>query len=243
MLSTPRFTKPSASQFKDAVQCSVCAVRDLCLPGDLSDLDFSRLGAMIHTSRKVAKGEALYRAGDEFLNIYAIKTGAFKTVLTMADGREQVTGFQIAGEALGLEGLHTGRHTFDAIALEPSVLCVLPFSQLEQLCNESAPMRRHVYRLMSGEIVRESRLAIMLGSMRAEERVSAFLLTLARRLRARRYPDTEFKLRMSRKELGSYLGIKLETVSRVLSKFQREKLIQVRGKMIRILDAAGLQRV
>lgn len=218
-------------------------MRGLCLPEDLAESDFSRMDALVRAFRKVARGEALYRAGDAFRNLYAIKAGEFKTVLSMADGREQVTGFHVAGEALGMEGVHDGRHVVDAIALESSVLCVLPFAQMEQLCSESAPMRRHVYRLMSGEIVRESRLAVMLGSMRAEERVSAFLLNLARRQLARRHSDNELRLRMSRKDLGSYLGITLETVSRVLSKFQRERLIQVSGKMIRILDAAGLRRV
>jgi len=227
----------------EAVLCSNCAMRDVCMPGELTSADFERVDDLICGARKVARGETLYRAGDEFQSIYAIKAGAFKTVVTLRDGREQITGFQIAGEPLGMEGIHEGRHASDAVALEDSVLCIIPFRRLEHLCNDIPVMQRHVHRLMSGEIVRKSQLMTMLGSMRAEERVSAFLLNLSQRLRARRYADTEFKLRMSRSEIGSYLGMKLETVSRMLSRFQEEKLIDVRGKLIRILDAEGLQRI
>lgn len=240
--STPACTAPSSVP-ADSVACSNCALRDVCMPNDLTAADFERLDALVCRTRKISRGETLHRRGDVFRNLYAIKAGAFKTVLTLRDGREQITGFHIAGEPLGLEGIHGGEHTSDAIALEDGMLCIIPFGRLERLCGEMRIMQRHLHQLMSGEIVRTSQLMALLGSMRAEERVSAFLLNLSQRLRALHHAHTEFKLRMSREEIGSYLGMKLETVSRMLSRFQDDKLIEVRGKSIRILDAEGLQRV
>ena len=227
----------------DAVACSNCALRDVCMPTDLTPADFERLDALVCRSRKINRGETLHRRGDAFRNLYAIKAGAFKTVLSLRDGREQITGFHIAGEPLGLDGIHASEHTADAIALEDGMLCIIPFGRLERLCGEMRAMQRHLHRLMSGEIVRSSQLMALLGSMRAEERVSAFLLNLSERLRALHHAHLEFKLRMSREEIGSYLGMTLETVSRTLSRFQDDKLIEVRGKLIRILDADRLQRV
>ncbi|GAA4343698.1 helix-turn-helix domain-containing protein [Pigmentiphaga soli] len=226
-----------------SVNCSSCAMRNVCMPCGMSEEDFARLDELILTSRKVRRGEVLYRTGDPFQSIYAIKAGSFKTVVTLRDGREQITGFHIVGEPLGMDGICNEQHTCDAIALEDSVLCIIPFRVLESLCRELRPMQRHVHRLMSGEIIRESGLMMLLGSMCAEERVSAFLLNISQRLQARRFSGTEFNLRMTREEMGSFLGLKLETVSRMLSKFQKEKLIDVQGKLIRILDADGLRRV
>jgi CRP/FNR family transcriptional regulator len=239
---TPADSPPAAAP-SSAVLCSNCAMRDVCMPGELTRADFDRLDALICSSRKVARGETLHRAGDRFQNLYSIKAGAFKTVTTLRNGREQITGFQITGEPLGMEGIHDGCYTCDAVALEDSVLCIIPFAELEALCSDIPVMQRHLHKLMSGEIVRKSQLMALLGSMRAEERVSAFLLNLSQRLRARRYSDREFRLRMSREEIGSYLGMTLETVSRMLSRFQDENLIAVRGKQIRILDTDGLQRI
>jgi CRP/FNR family transcriptional regulator len=234
---------PAPASRNSAVPCSDCAMRDVCMPGELTRADFDRLDALICSSRKVVRGETLHRAGDRFQNIYAIKAGAFKTVTTLRNGREQITGFQITGEPLGMEGIHDGCYTCDAVALEDSVLCIIPFGKLEELCNDVPVMQRHLHKLMSGEIVRKAQLMTLLGSMRAEERVAAFLLNLSQRLRARRYSGSEFKLRMSREEIGSYLGMTLETVSRTLSRLQEEKLIAVSGKLIRILDPEGLQRI
>jgi CRP/FNR family transcriptional regulator len=160
----------------------------------------------------------------------------------LPDGREQITGFQIVGEPLGMDGVCAERHTCDAVALEDSTLCIIPFRLLEGLCQEIKAMQRHVHRLMSGEIVRESGLMMLLGSMSAEERVSAFLVNISQRYHALHYSASEFNLRMTREEIGSYLGMKLETVSRMLSRFQKEKLIDVQGKFIRIVDIARLRR-
>lgn len=226
-----------------AVQCSNCATRNICMPPGLSASEFALIDATICTSRKVSRGEALYRSGDPFQNIYTIKAGTFKTVVTLRDGRDQITGFHLIGEPLGMDGISSEQHICDAIALEDSALCVIPMQKLESLCNGVKPMQRHVHRWMCAEIARESAQLTLLGSMSAEERVSTFLLNISQRLQARGYSATEFNLRMTREEIGSYLGLKLETVSRMLSRFQKEKRIDVRGRLIRLLDLESLQRL
>jgi CRP/FNR family transcriptional regulator len=226
-----------------AVQCSNCATRTICLPSGLSDAELASIDAMIGISRKVRRGEALYRAGDAFENIYTIKAGSFKTVVVLRDGREQITGFQLVGEPLGMDGISTEHHLCDAVALEDSILCVIPFHKLEALCYELKPMQRHVHRWMCSEIARESGQMTLLGSMSAEERVATFLLNISQRLQARGYSGSEFNLRMTREDIGSYLGLKLETVSRMLSRFQKELRIDVQGRLIRILDREGLQQI
>ncbi|KWK01907.1 fumarate/nitrate reduction transcriptional regulator Fnr [Burkholderia stagnalis] len=224
-------------------RCSSCALRNVCMPQNLTPDDFARLDAMICTTRHVKRGDSLYRAGDVFQSIYAVRTGSFKTVMMHRDGDEQVTGFQIVGESLGLDGVHSGRHNGDAIALEDSTVCIIPFGQLEQLCRENRTMQHHVYQMMSGEIVRESGLMLLLGTMTAEQRVAAFLLNLSARFKARGYSSAEFILRMTRDEIGGYLGMKLETVSRMLSKFQRSGMVAAQGKQIRIVDPDSLAQV
>jgi CRP/FNR family transcriptional regulator len=235
--------QPADQPKRAASRCSTCALRTVCMPSDLSPDDFARVDAMICTTRHIRRGETLFRAGDTFNSIYAVRTGSFKTIVMHRDGREQVTGFQIAGEALGLDGICTSRHNCDAIALEDSVVCVIPFMQLEAVCREIRTMQHHVHQRMSGEIVRESSLMMLLGTMTAEQRVAAFLLNLSKRFKALGYSSAEFNLRMTREEIGCYLGMKLETVSRMFSKFQRERLVDTRGKQIRIVDADGLARV
>jgi len=220
-----------------------CALRHICMPSDLSVGDFVKLDTIISSSRAVKRGEALYRAGDAFQSIYAVRSGSFKTVVVHRDGREQVTGFHMPGEPLGMDGISMEIHSCDAIALEDSSICIIPFHLLELLCRELKVMQHHVHKMMSGEIVRESGLMMLLGNMSADERVAAFLLNISTRLASRGYSPLEFNLRMTRDEMGSYLGMTLETVSRMFSKFQKQHLIEAQGKKIRITDLAALKLV
>ncbi|MEX3934120.1 helix-turn-helix domain-containing protein [Paraburkholderia phymatum] len=226
-----------------ATRCSACSTRTICMPPGLTVDDLAKLDSIICSTRSVKRGETLYRSGYAFQSIYAVRAGSFKTVVMHRDGREHVTGFQIAGESLGLDGVCAGHHNWDAIALEDSVVCIIPFAQLEALCREMKSMQHHIYQMMSGEIVRESSQMMLLGTMTAEQRVATFLLNLSLRFKARGFLDAEFHLRMTREEIGCYLGMKLETVSRMFSKFQREWLVHANGKTIRIVDAEALARV
>ncbi|WP_179404999.1 helix-turn-helix domain-containing protein [Burkholderia guangdongensis] len=224
-------------------RCSNCAMRTLCLPPELSATDYGRLDAIICTTRHVRQGDSLYRAGDAFQSLYAVRAGSFKTVIVHRDGREQVTGFQITGETLGMDGIASSEHTCDAIALEDSVACIIPYGQLQKVCNELKSMQQYLYQMLSNEIVRESTQMLMLGTMSAEQRLAQFLLNLATRFKARGYSGSEFNLRMTREEIGCHLGIKLETVSRMFSRFQRDALVETRGKRVHIVDAERLALV
>ena len=221
--------------------CSNCNLRELCLPAGLNAEDLIRLDELVQARRKVKKGETLYRAGEEFESIYAVRTGFFKTCVSSEDGRDQVTGFQMAGELLGLDGIGSDKHTCDAVALEDSQVCVIPYHQLEDLSREFSDLQRQFHKIMSREIVRDHGVMLLLGSMRAEERLAAFLLNLTQRLRTRGFSASSLVLRMTREEIGSYLGLKLETVSRTFSKFQDDGILEVKQRQIRVLDQTALQ--
>lgn len=225
------------------VACSSCNLRELCLPVGMSHEQIERLDTMVALRRAVPRGEALFRCGDEFSALYAVRTGFFKTCVSSEDGRDQVTGFQMAGELLGLDGIGTERHTCDAVALEDSQICVIPFHELEDLTREFSDLQRQFHKIMSREIVRDHGVMLLLGSMRAEERLAAFLLNLTQRLKTRGFSSSSLILRMTREEIGSYLGLKLETVSRTFSKFQDEGLLDVKQRHIRVLDADALQQL
>ena len=191
------------------VACSNCNLRELCMPVGLSDAQMQRIDDVVATRRKVKRGGTLFRNGEEFTSLYAIRTGFFKTCVATEDGRDQVTGFQMAGEIIGLDGIVNDQHTCDAVALEDAEVCVM----------------------------------LLLGSMRAEERLAAFLLNLVQRLHARGFSQTELVLRMTREEIGSYLGLKLETVSRTFSKFVEEGFVEVKQRHVRIVDVDALKRI
>ncbi|MEF7613870.1 fumarate/nitrate reduction transcriptional regulator Fnr [Aquincola sp. MAHUQ-54] len=225
------------------VACSSCNLRELCLPLGLSQPDLERLDRLVDARRHVARGAALFRAGDGFHSLYAVRTGFFKTCVSAEDGRDQVTGFQMAGELLGMDGISTDRHSCDAVALEDSQVCVIPFAELEDLSREFTDLQRQFHKIMSREIVRDHGVMLLLGSMRAEERLAAFLLNLTQRLQSRGFSPSALVLRMTREEIGSYLGLKLETVSRTFSKFQDDGLLEVKQRHIRITDQDGLRRL
>jgi CRP/FNR family transcriptional regulator len=225
------------------VTCSGCNLREMCLPLDLDSDSLRRVEQVVYARRRVRRGESLFNAGDDFTAVYAIRSGFLKTTVINDDGREQVTGFCMPGELIGLDGIGGGRYHGNAIALEDAELCVLPFSLLEELGREIPAMQRHLHGVLSREIVRDHGVMMLLGSMRAEERLAAFLLNLSRRFTRRGYSPSDFHLRMTREEIGSYLGLKLETVSRLFSRFQDEHLIEVQQKHVRIVDIAGLQAV
>lgn len=225
------------------VACSSCNLRELCLPVGLSRSNLEKLDQMVASRRSVKRGEALFHAGDPFQSLYAVRTGFFKTRVSSEDGRDQVTGFQMAGELLGLDAISQDRHTCDAVALEDSQVCVIPYHRLEELSREFTELQSSFHKIMSREIVRDHGVMLLLGSMRAEERLAAFLLNLTQRLQARGFSPSALILRMTREEIGSYLGLKLETVSRTFSKFQEDGLLEVKQRQIRILNEDGLRRL
>jgi len=239
MTSLPIHTSPPPG----AVACSNCNLRELCLSEGFTPEEFARLDALVATRRSLKRGDTLFRSGDAFRALYAVRTGFFKTRVGSEDGRDQVTGFQMAGELLGLDGISSDQHNCDAVALEDSQVCVIPFAQLETLSRDFPELQRQFHKIMSREIVRDHGVMLLLGSMRAEERLAAFLLNLAHRLKARGFSSSALVLRMSREEIGTYLGLTLETVSRCFSKFQEDGILEVRQRQVSIVDQTALERL
>ncbi|MCC6195851.1 MAG: helix-turn-helix domain-containing protein [Burkholderiales bacterium] len=220
--------------------CSGCVLRELCLPHSTPD---EALDAIVTQRLRVRRGETLVRRGDPFTALYAIRSGSCKSVVTTPGGQEQVAGYHIAGDVMGAEGIYATRYDCTVAVLEDSEFCVMPFDRLSALARDNRDLQRSVNEMLSREISRERRLMLMLGTMRAEQRLAAFLLDLADRYRARGYSSSEFILRMTREEIGGHLGLKLETVSRLFSRFHQDGFIRVQGKEVKLIDRAALQQL
>ena len=218
-------------------------MRELCLPYSLDPHDLHQLDQLVATRQRLKKGDILYRAGDSFTALHAVKLGSTMTTVLAEDGREQVCGYHLPGDLFGLDGIDNGHHKGQSTALEDSEICSVPLERLEELARHVPALQHNLHRFLSREIDRDHNIMLLLGSMRAEERVAAFLLNLAHRYRQRGYSSTEFVLRMTREEIGSFLGLKLETVSRLFSRFQQEGLIQAQGRAVKLLDVTALKQL
>jgi CRP/FNR family transcriptional regulator len=223
--------------------CSDCSLRDLCLPLGLSVGDMLALEGSIKSHRKLSKGDFLYRVGDPFRSLFAIRSGSTKTCEIAADGSVQITGFHLPGELLGFDAISSETHPCDVVALETTEICELPFGKLETLARELPGLQRQLFRIMSREIMEEEVQLLMLGRMKAEERLAAFLLSFSRRYQRLGHSPNDLRLPMSRQDLGDYLGLALETVSRLFSRFQEEKLIIVQGRSVQLLNIDALKDV
>ena len=226
---------------KIKVACRDCSLSTLCLPMGLRPEDVDRLDAIVKRSRPLQRGDHLFRTGEHFRNLYVVKTGAVKTFTQTNDGDEQVVGFHLPGEVLGLDAIQDGNHGCNARALETTAICELPFDRLSDLSANIPSLQHQMFRLLSREISHEAEMMTLLGRGTAEERVASFLLSLSERFRRRGFSATDFFLSMSRQEIGSYLGLALETVSRLFTRFQDEGTLKVDRKHVQILDINRLR--
>jgi CRP/FNR family transcriptional regulator len=193
--------------------------------------------------RRLRRGERLFGGGERFASLYTVRYGSFKTILLRQEGREQITGFFMAGDMLGLDGLAAQKHAVDAVAIEDSEVEVMPRAVLDAPGEESARLNGHVNAELSRQIARQHEALMLLGSLSAEQRLAAFLVDLSRRFAARGYSPRDFHLRMTRREIASYLGLQLETVSRLFSEFAERGVIAVKSKHVRIVDPERLENV
>ena len=221
--------------------CSACSLRELCLPVGLKKDDMSLLDAAIDRRRTLKAGQHVYRLRDSFEALYAIRSGFFKTYELSSDGHEQINGFHMTGEIMGMDAIGTDRHACSAIALEDCEVCIIPFARLEELLHEIPSLMQQFHRLMSREIAADHGMMMLLGTMSAEQKLAVFLANLSKRLDARGLSPTVLRLSMSREEIGNYLGLKLETVSRMFSKFQEDGLVQVERRNLTVTNLPGLQ--
>lgn len=226
--------------------CEDCSLSPICLPMAVSDADLHRLENIIERGRPLQRGEHVFRSGTPFESIYAVRSGALKTYRLTPEGDEQIMGFHLPGEMFGLGGLggHSGEtHPNAAVALETSTVCEVPFDLIEGLAIEIPGLQRHLFKIMSREISADEQLLVLLSKRSAEERIAALLLGLAARFRRRNLSATRFRLPMSRGDIGNYLGLVVETVSRVFTRLQAQGLIEVDGKEISILDPSALSTI
>jgi len=242
-LLLPVDTPPAAPPPAPSATCAHCGLRELCLPASPAGPGPWAADPLVAHRVHLRRGEALFRHGSPFEALYAVRSGFFKTRVSSADGRDQVTGFQMSGELLGLDGIDGGLHACDALALEDSQVCVVPYSRLERLAQRLPPLQRHFHRLLSREIVRHHAVMLLLATTQADRRLAAFLLNLAGRLGSRGFSASSLVLRMTREEIGTYLGLKLETVSRCFSRLHESGVLEVRQRQVRILDLAGLREL
>ncbi len=230
-------------QARSVAACSSCCLKNVCLPCELGRADLDRFVEITAAKRRVARGASLYHNGDHFEALYAVHSGAFKTVGSSRHGDEKITGFHLSGELMGLEAISNGRHSYSVVALEDSEVCVIPFAQLEKMAMSVPALQHQLLRVISGDISRDQGLMLLLGSMSAEQRLAAFLLSLSRRHQRLGFSAIRFALRMTREEIGSYLGLTLETVSRLFSRFQRVGLIGVQQREVEIRNAESLREM
>lgn len=233
--------KTEAPRIPEPNHCSSCSLHTLCLPTGLEDPDMQRLDKIIGRRRRVQRDSNLYRMNDPFTKLYAIRVGHFKTFQINSAGEQQITGFQMPGELLGMDAIGANRHHCGAVALEDSEVCEIPFAKLEELFAEIPTLLRHFHRLMSQEITREQNAMLLLGGMRAEQRLAVFLTNMGARYAARGYSASNFQLRMMREDIGNYLGLTIESISRLLSRFKKGGFLKVSNREIEILDPVRLK--
>ncbi len=225
------------------VACKNCSLNALCLPMGLTIEDVERLDNIVKRNRPLHRGDALFRQGDRFKALYIVKTGSVKTFTPSEDGGEQVLGFHLPGELIGLDAIQSDVHGCAAKVLETSAICEVPFDRLEELSCTIPSLQHQMFRLLSKEITQESEMLMLLGKRSADERLAAFLLSLSERFMRRGFSPREFYLSMSRHEIGNYLGLAVETVSRLFTRFQEDGLLRVDRKHIELIDIEGLRVV
>lgn len=226
----------TASPILPKISCQQCSISQLCLPVSLAEAEVEHLDSIIKRNRPLHRGEHLFRAGENFLSLYAIRAGSLKTYTVSPDGEEQITGFHLAGEVIGLDAVYRQSHPSFAMALETTMVCELPFEQLEELSGSIPGLRQQLLKVMSREILEDQELLLLLNKKNAEERLAAFLINLSTRYARRGRSAQRFLLPMTRGDIGNYLGLTIETVSRLFTRYQKANLIQANGKEVEILD-------
>jgi CRP/FNR family transcriptional regulator len=215
----------------------------LCLPFSLNTAELDQLDDIIQRKRPSHKGDHLFEAGKPLHALYAVRTGSFKTYTLTEQGEEQITGFHLPGDVIGFDAIGTQQHPSYAQALETAMVCEIPYQTLDQLLDQLPKLRQQLMRLMSQDISGDQQMMLWLNRKTAEEKLAAFLTNLAQRFGSRGFSKKEFRLTMTRGEIGNYLGLTVETISRLLGRFHKDELIHVDGKLIVISDFAGLSRV
>ncbi len=225
------------------VSCQKCSLAELCLPHGLSMTDMEKLDQLVRHPRPLDRGEHLFRSGDVLGSLYAVRSGSAKLVMGNSKGEEQILGFYLPGEVVGFDAINTGFHTCSAMALETSSICTLPYSQLSEISRSLPTLQEQVLRLIGREMSIENELLLTINRKSADERIATFLISLSNRFRRLGYAQNEFRLSMSRQEIGNYLGLTIETVSRSFTRLQKRRLITTQRRAVKLLDVNALHEM
>ena len=229
-------TSPS----KFTVSCQQCGLNELCLPHTLTSAEMDEVDQIVKRGKPLQRGDYLFGTGDPFHSIYAVRSGSLKVFTIDDEGEEQVIGFYLPGEILGMDAIDSKHHNSNARALETSSVCEIPFESIEDLSANIRNLQVHMYKLLSREIRFDQELQMLLAKKTAEERIGAFLMNLSMRYEQRKLSSTRFRLPMARSDIGNYLGLAVETVSRIFTRFQTMEILKVEGKEVEILDRPAL---
>jgi len=227
----------------NTIHCQDCSISQLCIPYSLNESELNRLDTIIERKKPVQKGNEIFKAGDSMKCLYAIRSGTLKSYTITEQGDEQITAFHLAGDLVGFDGISTGTHPSFAQALETAMICEIPYDTLDELSTTMPKLRQQILRLMSSEIVGDQNMILLLSKKNAEERLASFIHNLSIRFAARGFSPREFRLSMTRGDIGNYLGLTVETISRLLGRFQKSGMIEVKGKYITVLDDAQLSEL
>ena len=227
-------TKSCAEQ--QHIHCQNCSISELCLPFTLNDNELETLDNIIDRKRPIHKGEQIFTDGQDMHALYAIRSGTFKTYMINEQGEEQITGFHLAGDLLGFDAIANNKHPSFAKALETAMVCEIPYNTLDTLSNSIPKLKKQILRMMSTEIREDQEMLSLLNRKNAEQRLATFISALSVRYQLRGLSATEFRLSMTRSDIGNYIGLTVETISRLLNRFHKSGLIKVDGKLITILD-------
>ena len=230
-----------ANRLAPSAACATCSMQRLCLPSGMDQQEAAKIDQLISYRHRVPRGDALLKSGAPFRNLYAVRFGHLKTSQINAGGTQQITGFNLAGDLVGMDAIGSGQHAGETVALEDSEVCEVPFSTLQHLMSTNLDFLRHFHRTMSNEITREQSMLLFLGSMKAEQRFGVFLANLSARYQERGYSPCQFELRMSREDIGNYLGVTIESVSRLISRFNKDGVVSIDKREVVIRDQARLQ--
>ena len=225
------------------VSCAQCSLSELCFPHGMNPEDMEKLDAVVEPRKPLHKNDYLFREGDASTGVYAVRSGSVKTIVESPNGDEQIVGFHLPGELLGLDGFMDSQHTCTAVALETTSICAIPTDKLEKLSQALPSLNNQMRRIMGKEVTEEHRMLLMLGKMSAEEKVATFLLSVSKRMEERHWKATEFVLSMPRQDIANYLGLAVETVSRLFAHYQEEGVIQVDRRRISILELQRLKEI
>lgn len=236
-------SKLQVKHISNTIHCQNCSISQLCLPFTLSDDEMTRLDDIIERKRPLHKGDHLFEAGQNLKAIYAVRSGSFKTYTISEQGDEQITAFHLAGDLIGFDAIDKNQHQSYSQAMETSMVCEIPFEVLDDLSGKMPKLRQQILRLMSSEINYDQEMLLLLNKKNAEERLAAFVYNLSQRFGSRGFSTKEFRLTMTRGEIGNYLGLTVETISRLLSRFHKSNLLSVDGKFVTIADPDALRQL